>query len=127
MTTSDKKHILVVDDDPEITRMLQIMLEFHGFAVTRAHGTAQGMTMLSKETPDLVLLDFMMPHLDGLELCSYIRRDPRTANVPVIIFSAANGDDRLQAAMNAGATRFIQKTVGKDELMKAITDTLGPA
>lgn len=127
MTTSDKKHILVVDDDPEITRMLQIMLEFHGFAVTRAHGTAQGMTMLSKETPDLVLLDFMMPHLDGLELCSYIRRDPRTANVPVIIFSAASGDDRLQAAMNAGATRFIQKTVGKDELMKAITDTLGSA
>lgn len=123
----EKKRILVVDDDPDITRMLQIMLEHEGFVVLRAHGTAQGMTMLARETPDLVLLDLMMPHLDGLELCRYIRREPRTASVPVIMFSAASSEKNIQAAMQAGATHYIQKTTNKDQLMQTINDALRAA
>ena len=120
MNKTSTKHILVVDDDPEITRMLQIMLEHFGFEVKRAHGTAQGMTMVEHAVPDLVVLDFMMPHLSGVEMCSFIRRDPRTAHVPVVIYSAASGDDDIQAAMAGGATRYVLKTAGSEELMKVI-------
>ncbi len=119
-----KKRILVVDDDPEIARMLQLMLEYHGYEVKRAHGTAQGMTSLETEIPDLVLLDFMMPHLNGIELCSYVRRDPRTARVPVIMYSAAAGEENMQAALEAGATRFVHKTSASDELLQVVKEVL---
>ncbi len=118
MTTA--QHILVVDDDPETTRMLQILFEHHGYRVQRAHGTAQGMTALASAVPDLVLLDFMMPHLNGAELCRFIRRDPRTAHVPVFIYSAASHDENIQAALEAGATRFVPKTTDRDALMSLV-------
>lgn len=114
----------MVDDDPETTRMLQILFEHYGFEVRRAHGTAQGMAALATDVPDLVLLDFMMPHLNGAELCSYIRRDPRTASVPVIIYSAASNDDYVQAALEAGATRFVSKTISREDLMTIVNEVL---
>jgi DNA-binding response OmpR family regulator len=119
-----RKRILVVDDDPEITRMLQLMLEFQGYEVKRAHGTAQGMTILGAEIPDLVLLDFMMPHLNGIELCTYLRRDPRTAHVPVVMYSAAANEENMQAALEAGATRFVHKTTDSDELLNVVKEVL---
>ncbi len=127
MDAPEKKRILVVDDDPEITRMLQFILERHGYAVSRAHGTAQGMNLLANETPDLVLLDFMMPHLNGLELCAFIRRDPRTAETPVIIYSADCNPENIRAALDAGATRFLPKTLKTDELLKSIAEALQPS
>lgn len=122
-----RKRILVVDDDPEITRMLQLMLEFNGYEVKRAHGTAQGMASLGAEIPDLVLLDFMMPHLNGIELCTYVRRDPRTAHLPVIMYSAAANEDNVQAAMEAGATRFVHKTSDSEQLLQIVKEVLSSA
>jgi len=124
MVEQTRRIILVVDDEPEITRMLQVMLEHHGYTVRRAHGTAQGMHILESEPPDLVLLDLMMPHLSGVELCGYIRRDPRTAKVPVIVYTAANNDEVVRSAMEAGATKFLSKTVDRAELIKAIDEAL---
>jgi len=122
MTT--KRRILVVDDDPETTRMLQIMFEHYGYEVKRAHGTAQGMTALAADVPDLVLLDFMMPHLNGAELCRFIRRDPRTAHVPVFVYSAASVDDNIQTALEAGATQFVSKTISREDLMQIVNEAL---
>jgi CheY-like chemotaxis protein len=119
-----KQRILVVDDDPETTRMLQIMFEHDGYEVMRAHGTAQGMAALATDVPDLVLLDFMMPHLNGAELCRFIRRDPRTAHVPVFIYSAASHDENIQAALDAGATRFVAKTINREDLMRIVKEAL---
>lgn len=116
--------ILVVDDDPETTRMLQIMFEHDGYQVQRAHGTAQGMSALAADVPDLVLLDFMMPHLNGAELCRFIRRDPRTAHVPVFVYSAASHDENIQSALDAGATRFVPKTINREDLLKLVKEAL---
>lgn len=121
-----KQRILVVDDDPETTRMLQIIFEHDGYEVMRAHGTAQGMASLATDVPDLVLLDFMMPHLNGAELCRFIRRDPRTAQVPVFIYSAASHDENIQAALDAGATRFVAKTINREDLMRIVKEALAP-
>jgi DNA-binding response OmpR family regulator len=122
--TDIKKQILVIDDDPDITRMLQLILEYHGFEIKRAHGTAQGMQMLATMVPDMVLIDYMMPHFTGLELCTYVRRDPRVSHVPIIVYSALNTADAIDASMKAGATRFVQKTVGNDALVGVIREVL---
>ena len=127
MAERTKKQILIVDDDPNITNMLGTMFELYGFNVRMAHGTAQGMAAVTAEMPDVVLLDVMMPHLSGLELCRYVRRDPRTAKLPVIIFSALGNEEHVRAGLAAGATAYVKKTSSKDELMKAIADALKPS
>ena len=126
VTEKTQKLVLVVDDEPEITRMLELMLEYEGYAVRRAHGTAQGMVILETETPDLILLDSMMPQMSGLELCRYVRREPRTAHIPVIVYSAAAGDQSVKMAMDAGATRYVRKTVSGEELLKTVREMLAP-
>ena len=122
--TEPKKQILVVDDDPDMTKLLQMILEYNGFEIKRAHGTAQGMQQLANYAPDLVMIDYMMPHLTGLELCGYIRRDPRLANIPVIVYSAMNTEEAIETAMKAGATRFVQKTSSNDVLVTVIKEVL---
>lgn len=119
-----KKQILVVDDDPDMTKLLQMILEYNGFEIKRAHGTAQGMQQLENYAPDLVLIDYMMPHLTGLELCGYIRRDPRLVNIPVIVYSAMNTEEAIETAMKAGATRFVQKTSSNEALVNVIKEVL---
>ena len=126
VTAKTQKLVLVVDDEPEITRMLQMMLEYEGYAVRCAHGTAQGIVALEAEAPDLILLDFMMPQMSGLELCSYVRREPRTAHIPVIVYSAAAGDQSVKMAMDAGATLYVSKTVSSEKLLKTVREMLAP-
>lgn len=121
------RRILVVDDEPELTRMLQVLFEHFGFEVQRAHGTAQGMAALATQAPDLVVLDFMMPHLNGIELCRYIRRDPRTSQLPIIIYSAVSNEDNIQAALAAGATRFVPKTIANEQLVQIVNEVLASA
>jgi len=118
------QRILIVDDDPEVTDMMAVLLELHGYEVRKVYGTMQGMTMVMADPPDLVLLDMMMPHLSGLELCRYIRRDPALAKLPVIFFSARANDDQVREAMLAGATAFVKKNVSKDELLSAVRAAL---
>lgn len=125
--TELKKQILVVDDDPEMTKLLQLILEHNGFVIRRAHGTAQGMQQLANYVPDLVLIDYMMPHLTGLELCGYIRRDPRLMNTPVIVYSAMNTPEAIETARKAGATRFVEKTSRNDVLIGVIKELLAAA
>ncbi len=122
-----KKRVLIVDDDPEITTMLQVMLELYGYEVRLAHGVAQGMAALTADPPDVMLLDVMMPQISGLELCRYVRRDPRTERLPVIVFSARSNDENVRQAMAFGATMFLNKTANRDELLAAIDRALGLA
>ena len=125
--STQKKRILIVDDDPEITTMLQVMLELYGYEVRLAHGVAQGIAALTANPPDVMLLDVMMPQISGLELCRYVRRDPRTERLPVIVFSARANDENVRQAMAFGATMFLNKTANRDELLAAIDRALGLA
>lgn len=118
------KRILIVDDDPDVTDMIAVLLELHGYDVRKVYGTMPGMTTVMADPPDLVLLDVMMPHLSGLELCRYIRRDPALFKLPVIFFSARASEEQVGEAMAAGATSFVKKTASKDELLAAIRSAL---
>ncbi|MBI5292721.1 MAG: response regulator [Chloroflexi bacterium] len=127
MAEADKKRILVVDDDPEITEMLHIILDLAGYEVRIAHGTAQGMAAVNADPPDLIVLDVMMPHLSGLELSRYVRRDPRTMRLPIVMLSALASADKVREGMEAGATAYLTKAVGRDKLLQTIEDALKAA
>lgn len=105
-----KKRILIVDDDLMIHQLLRHILEFEGYRVDTAKDGVEGVDKAKSFQPDLVLMDYMMPNLDGLAGCKAIKTDPQTKNIPVIILSAHSGVDMPQLAKNAGALLFLDKS-----------------
>jgi len=109
--------ILIVEDDPETASVFRQMLQFHGYRVEVAHGSAQAMLKLNRQLPDLVLLDIMMPDVSGLEVCRYLRRDPQTADLPVVIVSAKTQGEDIAEGLEAGATAYLTKPVSMEQLL----------
>lgn len=104
-----KGRILLVDDDPRLVNIVAMYLNIEGYEVATAPNGEEGLREIDQQIPDLVILDVMMPGLDGLETCKRIRADPRTANLPVLMFSALSGEDDIERARVAGANHLITK------------------
>ena len=83
-----KANITIVEDDPDICEILQYNLEQDGFAVAVFQNGKQALNAIQKNLPDLILLDLMLPEMDGLEITRFLRRDERTANIPLIMITA---------------------------------------
>ena len=83
----DELKILVIDDDQEFLNFIRIALEQAGFRLIRSSKPEEGLTLAMQELPDLLLLDLMMPHLDGLELLRRLRRHPKLKKMPVVVVS----------------------------------------
>lgn len=110
--SSGEGHILVVDDAAFMRRLLSRMLHEMGLAVQEAPDGVAAMRLLQKETlPALVVLDIMMPHMSGIELCRWMRMTPETQDIPVIICTAHHDRKTLERAIKAGATDIICKPV----------------
>ena len=103
------RRVLVVDDDPRLLHIVAMFLGIEGFEVITAENGEQGLALLQSKPPDLVILDVMMPGLDGLDVCRQIRSSPATAQTPVLMFTALSGDDDFARAKEAGATDMITK------------------
>jgi diguanylate cyclase (GGDEF)-like protein len=103
--------ILVVDDLPLNVKLLGAMLEHEGYVVCAAVDGFEALEKIEAERPDLVLLDVMMPGLDGFETCRRIKADPAMAQIPVIIVTALGEDDDLVTGFNAGADDFLTHPV----------------
>ena len=99
--------VLVADDEPAITTLMADMLGYAGFSVLRAHGGAEALVLARAERPDLILLDVMMPDLDGRDACRALKMDHALQHIPVILFSSA--DERDVHWRGAGADAFLQK------------------
>jgi CheY-like chemotaxis protein len=104
-----QRRILVVDDDPRLLHIVQMYLGIEGYEVRTASNGEEGLREVGEARPDLIILDIMMPGMDGLEACRRIRADPQTADIPVLMFSALSGDDDVQRARDAGANHLITK------------------
>ncbi len=116
--------ILIVDDDEDIVRFVEMNLRFEGFDVVVADDGPQALTEIGRRRPDLVLLDVMMPALDGVEVTRRIRADPLTAGLPVIMLTAKGlGADRV-AGLTAGADDYIIKPFDTLELVARVRSTL---
>jgi DNA-binding response OmpR family regulator len=114
------KKILVVDDEADILHFLELVLAERGYEVVTAAGGQQALAEARSHAPDLVLLDIMMPQMDGWEVLRLLRVDPRTAGIPVAMVSArTDAKDRVQG-LQEGAVDYICKPFSLDELLAKV-------
>lgn len=120
MSTQPPK-ILVIEDEPKYRYMIQLNLEASGYLVTLAEDARMGLEQMIDEPPDLVLLDVMLPDVDGFELCRRIRS---FSNVPIVMLTARAEKKDLIAGLNAGADDYVTKPFGVEELLARIRANL---
>lgn len=121
-----KKHILVVDDEILLRELLRDQLVAAGYAVTLAEDGQAGLQAALMQKPDLIILDVMMPRMDGFETCTRIRETPLIADVPVIFLTASITRENRQRAFALGADDFVMKPFEKAELLAQVTAVLSP-
>ena len=120
-----KKKILVVDDEDDILQFLELVLREKGYDVVTAASGQEALTRAQMEKPDLVLLDIMMPQMDGWEVLKLLRVDEETAQIPVAMLSArTEAKDRVQG-LQEGAVDYICKPFALQELLDKIGSIFG--
>jgi two-component system, OmpR family, alkaline phosphatase synthesis response regulator PhoP len=112
--------ILVVDDDPHVRRLVEINLRELGCAIEMAGDGEEALARIATEKPDLVILDVMMPRLDGFETLKRLRDDPASAGIPVIMLTARSQDDDVFEGYGRGAQWYLTKPFAPDELRAAV-------
>lgn len=118
---NDKKHILCIEDEAEMIELMRLVLEREGFQVTGAMGGEQGLRAMKEKKPDLILLDLMMPGIDGWEVYRQMRADRELTEIPVIIVTAkAQSIDKVLGLQVAKVADYITKPFGPKELIASI-------
>jgi two-component system KDP operon response regulator KdpE len=108
------KRVLVVDDDVRIRRLIKVNLEKRGHTVTEAANGSVAISLMQREFPDLILLDLVMPEMDGIEVCRWVRQRQDT---PIIVLSAHNQEELKVQALDLGADDYMTKPFGQEELL----------
>jgi two-component system phosphate regulon response regulator PhoB len=125
-----KPMVLVVEDEASLVAMLRYNLEKQGFRVEEAVDGQEAIARISESPPDIVLLDWMLPVMSGIEVCRQIRRRPATRDLPVIMVTARGEDQDAVRGLNTGADDYITKPFSMDALlarMRALLRRAGPA
>jgi adenylate cyclase len=123
MSSNRDPKVLVVDDIPENVRLLEAVLSSRGYEVASATSGRSALELVASEKPDLVLLDVVMPDLDGYEVCRRLRADDETAVLPIIMVTSSIGQEKTKA-IEAGADDFIPKPFNHDELLVRVRSLL---
>jgi DNA-binding response OmpR family regulator len=116
--------ILVVDDEADLVSVLRFGLEVEGFEVISASDGEQGLSLARERSPALMLLDLMLPKLDGYKVCRALKFDERYRTMPIFILSARSGEDDRRLALEMGADAFITKPYEMKELVARIRTRL---
>lgn len=119
--------ILAVDDEPHILKLVAFSLAARGFEVLEAVDGEQALRLAHSDTPDLILLDVMMPGIDGYETCRRLKADPQTAEIPVVMLSAKSQQAEKTVGLQAGALDYICKPFTPRELVRQVSEFLGEA
>ena len=128
MTTEkdySKYTVLAVDDVPLNLILVEKILQRYNFKVKKANGGQEALDMISAEKPSLVLLDLMMPNVDGFDVLAALSKSEETSNIPVVILSALNSESDIEKALSNGAKDFVTKPILMDKLLNCILRTLG--
>ena len=118
--------ILIVDDDPNILKLEQVILSKRGYDVTPAQGGKEGLALLAERDFDVILLDVMMPDVDGYTVCRKIRADARFDDTPVIFLTAKGGGEALAEGFESGAIMYINKPFTANKLLTIVNTMLEP-
>lgn len=119
--------ILVVDDDVNILALQQILFTRHGYNVETASSGFKALEILNRLVPDVIVMDVMMPGMNGIELCRQLRSMARTQHIPIIVFSAKVDSDTLNETARAGATCFLSKSESHHRLLSEVRQFTGSA
>ena len=114
------RRVLVADDDPDMLTILRVNLEAEGYAVDEARDGAAAWDMARDIRPDMVVLDVMMPRIDGIDVLTRIRNDPDTRDIPIVLLTAKATDDDIWEGWRAGADYYLTKPFQLDELLHFI-------
>ncbi len=113
-------HVLIVDDEPMVLAATRMMLRAAGFRVSTAPSGEEGLALATEDAPDVMLLDVMMPDIDGWETLGRMREHPATCEVPIIIFTAREHTRGPQLARDLGARAYLRKPFDADELIDLV-------
>ena len=119
-----KKKILIVDDDPITINLLRLILEPAGYFTITAENGLEALNQVAQNAPDAILLDVMMPIMDGFAVCQKLRDGKETERLPIIILSTSAQSRSVTAGLEAGATKYLFKPISRDNLLKEIAETL---
>lgn len=115
-----RNKLLLVDDDLDLLDLLRIHFRAAGFCVTVSNNGDDVLKKARQSAPDLILLDLMLPGMDGFAVCEALRRHPTTASVPILVFSGVSGEMGRLAGLESGATDFIPKPASPKALVERI-------
>lgn len=120
-----KKKILLIEDEADFVMMIKMRLEANNYETISACDGKEGLNRARQENPDLILLDVLIPKVNGLTLCRQLKDDFKTKNIPIIIVSASGGSDLPKRSRDAGADDIIIKPFEAKELLDKIAKYLG--
>ena len=118
------KKILVIDDEPELVKAITIRFKASGYEVTPAYDGQEGVNKAGEIKPDLILLDVIMPKMDGYEVCKRLKAVPETKDIPIIIFTASGQRDLERKCLAVGAKGVIMKPFEATELLELVDKLL---
>ena len=117
---SKKVKILLVDDHRTVQRLLEAIVRIRGYELIYAENGQTGINMARQEKPDLILLDVMMPELDGFKVCQYLKEDAATRDIPVLFLTARGAEGDLETGRKVGADGFMTKPFQTIEVLNTI-------
>lgn len=119
-----KGRVVIVEDEPHIVLSLEFLLRREGYEATSAADGEEGLALVKRLRPDVVLLDLMMPKLNGYQVCQAIKSDPGLASIPIIILSAKGQEVEILKGLELGASAYVTKPFGNAEVLEAIRAAL---
>jgi len=126
MEPVDQLRVVCIEDEPEMIDLVRLILSRKGFEVIGAHGGVEGLETVKREKPDLVLLDLMMPDMDGWEVYQKIKADKELRGIPIVVVTAkAQSIDKVLGLHIAKVDDYITKPFGPQELLESVEKILG--
>jgi two-component system sensor histidine kinase ChiS len=117
--------VMIVDDEPEVVRLLEVILSRAGYAVAKAYSGKECLSLLARENPDLILLDIMMPGMSGIEVMEALRTIYNVMTIPpVILLTAKGGMEAMIEGLQAGAYKYLVKPTSREKLMEIVKAAL---
>ena len=121
----EKNRILVVEDEESLLKLESILFTSKGYRVTGVRGGKDALLSIAEERPDLVVLDIMLPDMDGFEVCRAIKENPDTSSIPVVMLTAKKSSRDLEAGKSAGADAYITKPFKSVKVLEVIEGLIG--